>query len=79
VQASFRLQPTGAPNDNVVGLTDHLSKMESLLKARQEIAEMLEFPSYSHMTSWHRILKSPDQVLSFLDVRYFHIIIFKKH
>lgn len=38
-----------------------------LLKARQELAEFLDYESFSHMESWHREIKTPQEVFSFLD------------
>lgn len=44
-----------------------LAATESMLRARQAVAEHLNFPSYSHYYAWHRSLKTPEEVFNFLD------------
>jgi intermediate peptidase len=43
-----------------------LKVLDQMLAMRQEIAEFLNFPSYSHMNAVHRILKTPQHVMDFL-------------
>uniref|UniRef100_A0A6B2KZJ9 Peptidase M3A/M3B catalytic domain-containing protein n=1 Tax=Arcella intermedia TaxID=1963864 RepID=A0A6B2KZJ9_9EUKA len=45
---------------------DFLGMLEMILKYRQELSELLNFPSFSHFNSWNRILKSPQDIEYFL-------------
>lgn len=44
-----------------------LKATDRLLHARHRLATHLGFPSYSHYYSWHRALKTPEQILGVLD------------
>jgi hypothetical protein len=52
----------------ILTLTARLKVLDQMLAMRQEIAEFLNFPSYSHMNAVHRILKTPQHVMDFLQV-----------
>lgn len=44
-----------------------LEATERMLQARHAVATHLGFPSYSHYHSWHRSLKTPEEIFEFLD------------
>lgn len=49
--------------------------MEKLVSLRQDLAEALGFPSYSHLSAWQRVLKEPQDVNAFLEVRDLYLIL----
>jgi hypothetical protein len=53
---------------NVSSTTESLSLFDEIIQTRRQLADLLGFNSYSEMSSCHRILKTPKEVLSFLDV-----------
>ncbi|XP_049848408.1 uncharacterized protein LOC126315211 [Schistocerca gregaria] len=47
--------------------TEFLPTLEDLLRARHTLATLLDFPCYSEYYGWHRSLKTPKEIFSFLD------------
>eukprot|EP01128_Nolandella_sp_AFSM9_P004839 TRINITY_DN2258_c0_g1_i1.p1 TRINITY_DN2258_c0_g1~~TRINITY_DN2258_c0_g1_i1.p1 ORF type:complete len:718 (+),score=86.12 TRINITY_DN2258_c0_g1_i1:89-2242(+) len=45
---------------------EHLTKLEQFVNKRHQLASLLGFPSFSHMSSWQRQLKEPAAIDSFL-------------